>query len=98
MKEQVAVLDRAAPLVKSGGRILYATCSVLDEENGAQVRAFLARHDGFALVPPTEVIAALGERGFLFRRAVRLSDAGLLMTPRLTDTDGFFVAMLRRTG
>ena len=95
-KEQVAVLDRAAPLVKSGGRILYATCSVLEEENGAQVRAFLARHTGFARVPPAEVIAALGERAFLFRRAVRLSDEGLLMTPLRTDTDGFFVAMLRK--
>jgi 16S rRNA (cytosine967-C5)-methyltransferase len=97
VKEQIAVLDRAAPLVKPGGRILYATCSVLEGENGAQVRAFLARQEGFAVVPPAEVIAALGERAFLFRRAVLLSDEGLLMTPRLTDTDGFFVAMLRRT-
>jgi len=96
VKAQIAVLDRAAPLVKPGGRIVYATCSVLEDENGAEVRAFLARHEGFAVVPPAETIAALGERGFLFRRAVRLSDEGLLMTPRLTDTDGFFVAMLRR--
>ncbi len=98
VKEQIAVLDRAAPLVKPGGRILYATCSVLEAENGAQVRAFLARQEGFAVVPPAEVIVALGERAFLFRRAVLLSDEGLLMTPRLTDTDGFFVAMLRRIG
>jgi len=98
VKEQIAVLDRAAPLVKPGGRILYATCSVLEAENGAQVRAFLARQEGFAVVPPAEVIAALGERAFLFRRAVRVSDEGLLMTPRLTDTDGFFVAMLRCIG
>jgi 16S rRNA (cytosine967-C5)-methyltransferase len=41
---------------------------------------------------------ALGERAFLFRRAVLLSDNGLLMTPRRTDTDGFFVSLLRRTG
>jgi 16S rRNA (cytosine967-C5)-methyltransferase len=98
VKEQVSVLDRAAPLVKPGGRIVYATCSVLEEENGARVRAFLARQEGFAVVPPAEVIAALGERAFLFRRAVRLAAEGLLMTPRLTDTDGFFVAMLRRIG
>ncbi len=97
VKAQIAVLDRAAPLVKPGGRIVYATCSVLEAENGAQIRAFLARHEGFAMVPPVETIAALGERAFLFRRAVRLFDEGLLMTPRLTDTDGFFVAMLRRT-
>ena len=97
-KEQVLVLDRAAALVKPGGRIVYATCSVLAAENGAQVRAFLARHAGFAVMPPAEVIAALGERAFLFRRAVRLSEEGLLMTPLRTGTDGFFVAMLRRTG
>jgi len=69
---------------------------VLEEENGAQVRGFLARHEGFAMVPPADVIAALGERAFMFRRAVRLSEEGLLMTPLRTDTDGFFVAMLRR--
>jgi 16S rRNA (cytosine967-C5)-methyltransferase len=96
IKEQIAVLDRAEKLVKPGGRILYATCSVLEDENGTQVRAFLARHEGFAVVPPAEVSAALGERAFLFRRAVLLSDEGLLMTSRRTDTDGFFVAMLRR--
>jgi len=96
IKEQIAVLDRAAPLVKPGGRIVYAACSVLDEENGAQIRAFLARHEGFAIVPAAETIAVLGERAFLFRRAVRLFGEGLLMTPLRTDTDGFFVATLRR--
>jgi 16S rRNA (cytosine967-C5)-methyltransferase len=96
-REQIAVFDRAAALVKPGGRIVYATCSVLGVENGTQVRAFLARHENFAIVPPAEVTAVLGERAFVFRRAVRVSDEGLLMTPRLTDTDGFFVAVLRRT-
>ena len=43
VKAQIAVLDRAAPLVKPGGRIVYATCSVLEAENGAQIRAFLAK-------------------------------------------------------
>jgi 16S rRNA (cytosine967-C5)-methyltransferase len=69
---------------------------VLDDENGAQVRAFAGRHPEFAVVPPAEVTTALGERGFLFRRVVLMSDAGLLMTPRRTDTDGFFVSVLRR--
>jgi 16S rRNA (cytosine967-C5)-methyltransferase len=96
VKEQAEVLDRAATLVKPGGRIAYITCSVLDEENGAQVRDFVDRHPGFAVQPPAEVVNALGERAYLFRRAVLLSNEGLLMTPRRTDTDGFFVAMLRR--
>ena len=97
LKDQVEALDRAVPLVKSGGRIAYVTCSVLDEENGAQVRAFLARHAGFTVLPPADVAAALGERAFLFRRAVLNSDEGLLMTPRRTGTDGFFVSVLRQS-
>jgi 16S rRNA (cytosine967-C5)-methyltransferase len=97
-KEQAAVLDRAVSLLKPGGRIVYITCSVLDEENGAQVRAFIGRHPQFAIVPPADVVQALGERAFLFQRAVLMSDKGLLMTPRRTDTDGFFVSMLRRKG
>jgi 16S rRNA (cytosine967-C5)-methyltransferase len=95
-KEQVQVLDRAVPLLKAGGRIAYVTCSVIEEENGAQVRAFLARHDGFAIVPPTEVSQALGERAFMFGKAARMSDEGIMMTPRTTDTDGFFVALIKR--
>jgi 16S rRNA (cytosine967-C5)-methyltransferase len=96
LKDQIAALDRAAPLTKPGGRIAYVTCSVVDDENGAQVRGFLARHAGFAVLPPADVTAALGERAFLFRRAVLMSDEGLLMTPRRTGTDGFFVSILRR--
>ena len=96
VKEQALALDRAAGLVKPGGRIAYITCSVLDDENGAQVRGFLAQHSDFAVIPPAEATQALGERALLFRRAVMMSDEGLLMTPRRTDTDGFYVALLRR--
>jgi 16S rRNA (cytosine967-C5)-methyltransferase len=96
LKEQAEVLARAAPLVKAGGRIAYVTCSVLEEENGAQVRDFLTRHPDFAVVPPDRVTEALGERAFLFRRAVTISPEGLLMTPLLTGTDGFYVAVLVR--
>jgi 16S rRNA (cytosine967-C5)-methyltransferase len=96
LKEQAEVLDRAAALVKPGGRIAYVTCSVLAEENGEQVRGFLARHPGFVVTPPGEVAGALGERAYLFRRAVLMSEEGLLMTPRRTDTDGFFVSVMVR--
>lgn len=95
-KEQVTVLERALPLLKAGGRIAYITCSVLDEENGAQVRDFLKRHSGFAVEKPASLTAALGERGMLFQRAVLMSEEGLLMTPRRTGTDGFFISLLRR--
>ena len=96
IKEQAEALEPAAALLKPGGRIAYITCSVLDDENGAQVRAFMQRHPEFSIVPPAEVANALGERAFLFRRAVVLGDQGLLMTPRRTDTDGFFVAAIKR--
>ncbi len=95
-KEQSEILDRAVPMVKAGGRIAYVTCSVLDEENGTRVRAFLARHAGFSVQPAAEVANALGEAAFMFSKAARMSQEGSLMTPRTTETDGFFVALLRR--
>lgn len=94
VKQQAAVLDRAVPLLKPNGRIVYVTCSVLTEENGDQVRAFLARHSGFAIRPAAETMRGLGERAFVFAKAARLSDEGILMTPRTTETDGFFVTTL----
>ena len=95
-KEQAEILERAATLLKSGGRIAYVTCSVLDEENGAQVRGFLSHHEEFSVQPPIEVAKALGDRTAAFTKAARLSDEGILMTPRTTETDGFFVSVLRR--
>jgi 16S rRNA (cytosine967-C5)-methyltransferase len=96
IKDQAEVLDRAAALVAPGGRIAYVTCSVLPQENGAQVRAFLGRHEGFKLVPPTEVASALGPKSADFAAAALVSAEGLQMTPRRTGTDGFFVSVLRR--
>jgi 16S rRNA (cytosine967-C5)-methyltransferase len=96
LKAQAEVLDRAGPLVKPGGRIAYVTCSVLDTENGEQVRGFLARHPGFSIVPPAEVVAALWDKADDFAGATLQSKEGLLMTPRRTGTDGFFVSVLRK--
>jgi 16S rRNA (cytosine967-C5)-methyltransferase len=97
-KEQQTVLERAVPLVKPGGRIAYITCSVLDDENGAQVRDFVKRHGDFSFVKPETVIAALGENAAVFQRAVLMSPEGILMTPRRTGTDGFYVCVLKRKG
>jgi 16S rRNA (cytosine967-C5)-methyltransferase len=96
VKEQAAILDRAVSLLKPGGFITYVTCSVLMEENNDQIRAFLARHPEFSVEKPAETAKALGERSYLFLRAALTSDEGLLMTPRRTDTDGFFVSRLRK--
>ena len=90
---QAAILDQAATLIRSGGRLVYATCSLLSEENEDQVDAFLTRHPAFTLVPlvpgPDPGTHAL------------LPDTGqyLALTPARHGTDGFFAAVLeRRTG
>jgi 16S rRNA (cytosine967-C5)-methyltransferase len=95
--QQAALLDRAAGLAKAGGRITYITCSVLAEENDDQVSAFVTRHPDFSVEKPVETVQVLGERAYLFSRAVLMSDHGLLMTPHRTGTDGFFVSLLRRS-
>ena len=94
--EQAEILDRAVPLLKPGGRIVYVTCSVLDSENGTQVKAFISRHRDFSVQMPAELTEALGDRSLVFAKAARLSDEGILMTPRTTDTDGFFVSVIKQ--
>jgi 16S rRNA (cytosine967-C5)-methyltransferase len=96
VQEQAALLERAAGLLKPGGRIVYVTCSLLGEENGDQVRGFLARHPDFIAMPPADITRPLGERALVFQRAALMTAEGLLMTPRRTETDGFFVSVLLR--
>ncbi len=93
--DQATVLDRAARLVKPGGRIAYITCSVLRDENDDAVAGFLGRNDGFARVAPAKAAAAAG----LDALANRTSPGGhgLQLTPLRTGTDGFFFALLRRS-
>ena len=97
LKDQVEVLDRAAAMVKPGGRITYVTCSVLPAENNEQVRAFVARHPEFSVVPPEETASVLWDKAEDFAKAALRSDEGWLMTPRRTGTDGFFVAVMRKS-
>ncbi|MFZ0811177.1 MAG: RsmB/NOP family class I SAM-dependent RNA methyltransferase [Bradyrhizobium sp.] len=96
LKDQAEVLDRAAALVKPGGRIAYITCSVLVPENGGQIRAFVARHPDFSVIPPSETVTPLWDKADDFAAATLQSAEGLLMTPRRTGTDGFFVSVLRK--
>jgi 16S rRNA (cytosine967-C5)-methyltransferase len=96
LKDQIEVLDRAAALVKPGGRIAYITCSVLPPENSEQVSGFVARHPEFSVVSPSQTVTALGEKAEEFAAATLQSPEGLLMTPRRTGTDGFFVSIVNR--
>jgi 16S rRNA (cytosine967-C5)-methyltransferase len=92
--EQQQALALAAPLVKSGGLLAYVTCSVLPPENDGALDGFLPG-SGFALVPQADVLAGAGVTSLV--SSVRQMRHGLLMSPALTGTDGFFFALLRRT-
>jgi 16S rRNA (cytosine967-C5)-methyltransferase len=56
----------------------------------------MTRHGEFSVQAPADVAGALGEGAAKFAESARLSDEGILMTPRTTETDGFFVSVLRR--
>jgi len=87
---QADILDSAQRLVKPGGRLVYATCSLLREENEAQVEHFLASHEEFSLLPIGEIWAAvIGGKSPGGEKTLRL-------TPARHDTDGFFVAVMQR--
>ncbi len=96
LRDQAEVLERAVPLVKPGGRIAYITCSVLAEENGNQVKAFVARHPDFAVVPPEQTASVLWDKAEDFAKAAWRTEEGWLMTPRRTGTDGFFVSVMKK--
>jgi 16S rRNA (cytosine967-C5)-methyltransferase len=93
--QQITVLDTAEPLVRPGGRLVYVTCSVLPEENGDQVAAFLERHADFSVVP-TENAWAATIGGAVPASADGRTDT-LQLTPHTHGTDGFFVAVLERS-
>jgi 16S rRNA (cytosine967-C5)-methyltransferase len=95
--QQRQALEKAAAYVKPGGFLCYVTCSVLPEENQQQVRSFLDAAGGnFAYVPGID-----GWNSLFGHQPVRPRTAdgnSLTLTPATTDTDGFFFAMLRRSG
>ncbi len=86
--KQAAILRAAARLVKPGGRLVYATCSLLSEENEDIVAAFLAEHADFRQLDCAEIL----------REARIPLDTGLFFRvfPHLHGTDGFFAAVLAR--
>ncbi len=91
-KQQREVLRRGAALVKPGGRLVYVTCSVLPEENGAQIEAFVSDNPAFRRLSIGQVW-----RECLPGDAPAASDGSLdhlLLTPARHGTDGFFVAAL----
>ncbi len=86
--KQARILDAAERLVRPGGRLVYATCSLLRAENEAQVDGFCGRHPGYALVPVSET--------WSLPAPVPCADPYLVLTPARHGTDGFFAAVLER--
>lgn len=92
---QKSVLEHASRLVKAGGRLVYATCSVLKRENQDVVEAFLAAHPEWRLVPAKEVFA---QQGIVFPEAQwERFGSYFQMLPHVNNTDGFFAAVLERS-
>jgi 16S rRNA (cytosine967-C5)-methyltransferase len=89
LPKQASILDAAQTLVRKGGRLVYATCSLLEEENEAQVTSFLLRHADFAVVPLV--------RAWPLDHPPPNSGDFLSLTPASHGTDGFFTAVLERT-
>lgn len=93
-QKQAAILAAAARLVKNGGRLVYATCSLLVEENEDIVTAFLTEHPEFSLLPAAEVLA--GQHVDLAMDANPKGDFLRLDTAK-HGTDGFFAAVMQRS-
>jgi 16S rRNA (cytosine967-C5)-methyltransferase len=86
--QQAAILASASRLLKKTGRLVYATCSILPEENQHIVQAFLAAHPDFVLRPAGEILQ---------QQKIPLEAVDYLeLRPHLHNTDGFFAAVLER--
>jgi 16S rRNA (cytosine967-C5)-methyltransferase len=88
--KQLAILESAARLLKSGGRLVYATCSVLPEENEAIAQAFSAKYPQFTPLPVSEVLT---NQKIDNANSLCTSDGLYLrLWPHQHHTDGFFAA------
>jgi 16S rRNA (cytosine967-C5)-methyltransferase len=87
---QRRIVAAAAPLLKPGGRLVYATCSLFAEENDAIVEGLLAEENGISLLPVNEILS---------RKHISLEspDPVLRLLPHRHGTDGFYCAVLTRT-
>ncbi|WP_428425386.1 RsmB/NOP family class I SAM-dependent RNA methyltransferase [Methylibium sp.] len=90
--KQAAILASAARLLKPGGRLVYATCSLLDEENETIAQAFATGHQDFTPVAAAEVL----EHGKVCAAEQLVRGDFLRLWPHRHATDGFFAAIWQR--
>ena len=88
-KKQAELLEQYSVLVKSGGRLVYSTCTLIGKENEEQVEAFLERHPEFELLPAAEILSHQGVK-------METDSPYLTLLPHKTTTDGFFAAAMQR--
>lgn len=90
--KQAAILESAARMLKPGGRLVYATCSLLNAENEVIAEAFTAKHPEFTLLPAAEVL----QRAHVENAAELCEGNYLRLWPQRQQTDGFFAAVWER--
>ena len=90
--KQTAILQSAARLLKPGGRLVYATCSILREENEAIAEAFALTHQEFNVLEAGPLLTHLGVEN----AGALCSGPYLRLWPHLHQTDGFFAAVWQK--
>lgn len=88
-EKQRHILNSVAALVKDGGRIAYATCTLLNDENEAVVESFLEKQDDFNIGDPSSLVETWNLHNALFGKFIKLM-------PHVHGTDGFFCAIMQR--
>lgn len=90
IEKQQAILKSVRHLVKPGGHLVYMTCSVLQEENEEQIKSFMANDNEYSVVPISEIWDQY------IKKPMIENTEYLFLSPFKTQTDGFFVAVLKR--
>jgi 16S rRNA (cytosine967-C5)-methyltransferase len=90
---QLSVLTAAAKLVREGGYVVYATCSLMHSENEAVVEAFLAQHSDYVRLPAQQRLA---EVGYVLPDSAFSEQGALQLRPDLHGMDGFYAVLLQR--
>lgn len=97
-QEQQAIIKEYAPLLKPGGTMVYATCSLFRQENEDIITRFLSEHPDFKLVPIPEALEQMKVGFDLSGLKRRFKDSTYMkLSPNRDNTDGFFAAVLTRT-